>query len=619
MRGEPSSPNRIASALDVADTFPQLLQRNAREWAARPAMRAKEFGIWHTWTWAQVLAETHAIAEGLAAFGVERGARIAIVGDNRPQLYWAIGAAQALGAVPVPLYQEANEAEMGLVIDRAAIDTVIAEDQEQVDKLLAIRTRLGRPGRIVFKNARGLQNQTEPGLVALDALQGTAHAGSLDAGIAAGKGTDLAVILYTSGTTGAPKGVMLSHDNILATARAACRFDNLTEDDEMIAYLPMAWVGDHLCSYAQWLVSGCRVSCPESEETLLTDLREIGPSFFIAPPRILETLLSSVTVRMSGAGWLKSRLYQACIGLAQRVGEAILDGRKVSMADRLRYRLGDILIYAPLRNVLGFSRVRRAYAVGEAIGPDIIRFYRSLGLNLKQSYGLTEASGFVCLQADGAVRTETVGGPMPGVEVRLGDGGEVQTRSPGVFSGYYQDEAATEAAMTADGWLRTGDIGVLENDGQLRIVDRASDVGQLRDGTLFTPKFIENKLKFFPYIKEAVAVGDGREFVACLLDIDAGAVGGWAERAGLAFAGYQELAAKPEVYDLLADCVAAVNRDLAADPARAGLAIGRFLILPKELDADDGELTHMRKIRRAAIMERYAPLIEALYDTVAAR
>ena len=607
------------AAPNLPDTCPKLLLRHARERAARPAMRAKEFGIWRTWSWAEVLAETSAIAAGLAGLGVARGARVAIIGDNRPQLYWAVCAAQMLGAIPVPIFQEASAAEVGFIIDHAEIDVAIAEDQEQVDKLLAVRARSGRPERIVFKDGRGLQNYAEPGLIAL-AAWGPAAAGTLDDAIGASTAEGPAVLLYTSGTTGASKGVLLSHANVIATARALAGFDGLGVDDEILAYLPMAWVGDHLGSHALSLVSGCCVSCPESGETLLADLREIGPSCFIAPPRILQSLLGNVTARMAGAGRWKLRLYEASLTVARRVGGAILDGQDVGLADRLLYWLGDIFIFGPLRNALGFSRIRRAYVVGDAMGPDIFRFYRALGLNLKQSYGLTEASGFVCVQADGAVRAETVGAALPGVELRLGDGGEILVRGPGVFQGYYRDAAATGAVATgavlgADGWLHTGDTGVLEADGQLRVVDRAADVGRLRDGAPFTPKFLENKLKFFPYIREAIAFGDGQEFVACLIDIDAGAVGGWAERAGLTFASYQELAAKPEVMDLLAGCVSAVNRDLAADPALAGQAIRRFLLLPKELDADDGELTRMRKIRRAVIAARYASLVAALYGT----
>ncbi len=612
--GGPRGPTDMDST--APNTVPKLLARNAREMADRCAMRAKEYGIWREWTWAAVLTETRAIAAGLAAAGVVRGATIAIIGDNRPRLYWSISAVQMLGAVPVPIFQEANAAEMGFIIDHAGVDLAIAEDQEQVDKLLAIRARHGRPRTIIYNDGRGLTDTAGSGLISLDALRerGATQAGALDDAIAAGRGSDLSVLLYTSGTTGAPKGVMLSHANVIAAAQAAIRFDGLTATDEVLAYLPMAWVGDYLSSHVQSLVAAYCVSCPESGATLLADLREIGPTYFIAPPRIFETLLSDVTSRMAGAGRLKRLLYDGCIALAQRVGGPILEGAPVPVIDRLRYRLADAVIYGPLRNALGFSRVRRAYVVGDAIGPDVFRFYRALGLNLKQSFSLTEASGFVCLQQDAKVRSDTVGVAIPGVTLRIDPSGEVLAFGNGTFIGYHNDPIATAAVKTADGWLRTGDTGVLDPDGQLRVIDRAADIGRLRDGTRFTPKLIETRLKFFPYIKEAVAFGDGQDQVACLLDIDAAAVGGWAERNGVLFSGHQELAARPEVYKLLENCVTAVNRDLAADPTQAGQVIGRFLILPKPLDADDGELTRMRKIRRMVIAERYATLIDGLYS-----
>jgi long-chain acyl-CoA synthetase len=610
--------------LDMAhvtqETLPKLLARNARDLTDRAAIRAKEYGIWRVWTWRQVHAETRAIAAGLAALGVECGAPVVIVGDNRPQLYWSVCAAQALGAVPVPVFQEAGVAEMSFVIGHAKADIAIAENQEQVDKLLASRAYHGRPRHIVVKDERGLSEAAQSGLITFGVMlcRGeawlAAHAGALDAAIARGKGDDLAVLLYTSGTTGPPKGVMLSHNNVVATARNAILCDGLSATDEVLAYLPMAWVGDYLCSYVQPLVAGYCVSCPESGATFLADLCEIGPTFFIAPPRIFEALLSDVTSRMAGAGQLKRWLYDCCLTLARRVGGPHLDGKPLSIADRLRYHLADALLYGPLRNALGFGRVRSAYIVGDSIGSDVFHFYRAIGLNLKQSYSLTEASGFVCLQPDGKVRAEAVGMAAPGVEFRIDPAGEVLVRGEGTFIGYYKDTAATALALSTDGWLRTGDTGVLDAEGQLRFVDRAADIGRLRDGTVFTPKSIEKKLRFFAFIKEAVAIGDGRECVACLLDIDAGAVGSWAERAGLSFASHQELATKPEVYDLLARCVEAVNRDLAADPDLAGQVIGRFLILPKALDADDGELTRMRKLRRAVIAERYATLIQGLYS-----
>ncbi|MGE0256221.1 MAG: long-chain fatty acid--CoA ligase [Alphaproteobacteria bacterium] len=602
------------------DTFPKLLLRNARIRGARPAMREKDLGIWQTWTWDEAARNVRAIARGLAAAGLQRGERIAIVGDNRPRLYWSIAAAQSLGAVPVPVYQDSVATEMRFVLDHAEVRFAVAEDQEQVDKLLSLMAECPRLETIVYDDARGLRHYARPCLLAMDALAGDGAARDaadpawLDGEIAKGAADDTAIILYTSGTTGEPKGVVLSHRNIYVTNMNVALAEGLDEKAETLAYLPMAWVGDHAFSYAQSIAVGFCVACPESADTVLTDLRELGPTYFFAPPRIFESILTTVMIRMADAGAVKRWAFDRFMRLARRVGTRLIDGQAVAPHDRLLYRLGELLVYGPLKNTLGLSRVRIAYTAGEAIGPDIFDFYRSLGINLKQLYGSTEASVFITVQPNGEIRSDTVGRPAPGVEIRLADNGEVLFRSPGVFREYWKNPEATAKTRDAEGWVHTGDAGVFGADGHLRIVDRARDVGRLADGTLFAPKFIENKLKFFPHIKEAVAFGDGRDAVCCFLNIDMPAVGSWAERRGLAYASYQELAALPAVAGLLADEVRQVNRDLAAEPALAGARIRRFLVLPKELDADDGELTRTRKVRRGFIAERYAPLVEALYS-----
>ncbi|MBM3536221.1 MAG: long-chain fatty acid--CoA ligase [Alphaproteobacteria bacterium] len=609
-----------AAAHGLPDTFPKLLERNAREFGDRPSIREKDYGIWQTWTWKQVHGEVREFAAGLASLGVRRGHKVAIVGDNRPQLYWSMCAAQMLGAVPVPVYQDSVAEEMGFVIDHAEADFAIAEDQEQVDKLLVIRGKHKRPGHIVYKDPRGMRDYNQPGIVSLAEVAGRGaefqnqHPGFLDAEIAKGRGSDVSVMLYTSGTTGQPKGVMLSYDNVIVSGHNGIKFDGLTRDDEVLAYLPMAWVGDHIYSYGESFIAGFCLSCPESGATVLTDLREIGPTFFFAPPRIFENLLTTVSIRMEDAGWLKRSMYKYFMEVARRAGIAILDKRPVSAADRFLYWLGGFLVYAPLKNALGFSRIRLGYTAGEAIGPDIFDFYRSLGLNLKQLYGMTETSVFICMQPDGQVKADTVGVPAPQVEIKIAESGEVLVKSPGVFLTYYKNDSATNETKTPDGWVHTGDAGFFDKDGHLKIIDRAKDVGRLRNGTLFAPKYIENKLKFFPYIKEAVAFGDGQDYVACFVNIDLEAVGNWAEKRAVSYGSYQELAAKPEVYDLLQECVEKVNRDLAADPNVAGSQIKRFLILHKELDADDGELTRTRKVRRRFIGDRYNALIDGLYS-----
>jgi len=609
-----------AAGPDALDTFPKMLMAHAKLRPDRPAMREKDYGIWQSWSWGEVAAEVAALAGGLASLGFARGDKLAIIGDNRPRLYWAIAATQALGGVPVPVYQDSIADEMAFVLDHAEVRFAIVEDQEQVDKLVLVKERCPLLEAVIFCDPRGLRHYPQPYLHAYDRVReaGRAMLGErpdfLAAEIARSHGADTAIILYTSGTTGRPKGVVLSFDNLIATARAAIAFEGLSDKEEVLAYLPMAWIGEHIFSYAQAYCAGFCVSCPESGATAMTDLRELGPSYLFAPPRIFETILTQVMIRMEDAGWVKRRLFHYFLGVARRAGPALLDRKAVGWRDRALYRLGDLLVYAPLKNTLGLSRVRVAYTAGEAIGPDLFLFYRSLGVNLKQLYGMTESSVFLCIQKDGEARPDTVGVPIPGVEIKIAEGGEVLFRSPGAFQCYFKNPDATAEAKGADDWVHTGDAGFFDADRQLTIVDRARDVGSLAGGALFAPKFIENKLKFFPYIREAVAFGNGRDFVAAFINIDLEAVGNWAERRSLAYGSYQELAANPLVYDLVEGCIAAANRDLAAEPTLAASQIRRFLILHKELDADDGELTRTRKVRRRTIAERYQSLVEALYS-----
>jgi long-chain acyl-CoA synthetase len=437
----------------------------------------------------------------------------------------------------------------------------------------------------------------------------------LDAEIGAGKGSDPSIILYTSGTTGTSKGVVLTGERSIKAAADTVAFDKLTENDVALAYLPLAWVGDHYLNYAQGLVAGFCMACPESADTAMSDLREIGPSFYFAPPRTLEQMLTRVMIRMEDAGFLKRKMFHYFIGVARRYGERILNDQPVPLLGRLLYWVGNILVYGPLKNVLGFSRVRVAYTAGEAIGPDLFAFYRSIGLNLKQLYGQTEAFLYVTAQPDGEIYSDTVGPACPNVDIRIAENGEVLFKSPGMFAGYFKDEAKTAEVMTPDGYVMTGDAGFFdEKTGHLKIIDRAKDVGRLTDGTLFPPKYIENKLKFYPNIREVVAYGDKRDFVCVMINIDLTAVGSWAERNNVVYGSYQELAGHPPVYDMIEKHVADVNRSLAADKVMGGAQIKRFLILHKELDADDGELTRTQKVRRGFIAERYAPLIKALYD-----
>ncbi len=600
------------------DTFPRLLQEHARIRGDRPATREKDLGIWQTWTWSQVAETVRALACGLAAQGFQRGMHLAIIGDNRPRLYWSMTAAQALGGVPVPMYQDAPAAEFVYVLNDAEIAYAVVEDQEQVDKMQESLPSVPTLKHTYYDDPRGLRNYE--GVTSLDRLLeigrefDRAHPGFYEAEIAKGRPDDVSVMLYTSGTTGKPKGVRQTHRAFIAAAEGARGFDALGPEDSILSYLPMAWVGDHLFSYAQWMVAGFTINCPESGETAMTDLREIGPSYYFAPPRVFENLLTQVMIRMEDASAIKRALFHHFTKLARRCGAEILDGKPVALSDRLGYFIGNLLIYGPLRNVLGMSRIRVAYTAGAAIGPDLFRFYRSIGINLKQFYGSTETCAYVCLQPDGGVRFDTVGNPAPGVEVKIAESGEVLVRGPMLLKEYYKRPDATTESIDAEGYFHTGDAGFIDDGGQLKIIDRAKDVGKLIGGAMYAPNYIENKLKFFPHIKEAVAFGNGRDKVCAFINIDLGSVGNWAERRGIAYSGYTDLAAKPEVYKLIGECVETVNAELASEGSLADSQIHRFLILHKELDPDDDELTRTRKVRRGFVSEKYAVLVDALYS-----
>jgi long-chain acyl-CoA synthetase len=618
----------VASIDPGLDTLPKLLIHNAAAIGARPAMRHKDLGVWQAWTWQQVLEEVRAFSIGLAELGLKRGDKFTIIGSNRPRLYWAICAGQALGAVPVPVYADAVADEMAYVLAHAEVMLAVVEDQEQVDKVIAISDRLSQLGRVIYDEPRGLKDYDHGRLIAFTDVQdiGSKKLASdpeclhrWEAGIAAGKGSDLSIILYTSGTTGRSKGVMLTYENTIISARNANAFDRLGHEEEVIAYLPLAWVGDYFFSYVQAYAAGYCVNCPETPDTVVQDRREIGTTYAFAPPRVYENVLTLTTVRMADASPLKRKMFDFFLGVAGRWGEKILDGEKVPLGARLLYGLGNLLVYGPLMNQFGLSRIRVAYTAGEAIGPEMFRFWRGMGLNLKQLYGQTEASIYITAQSDGEIFSDTVGKASPDVEVKISDSGEVLFRSPGVFAGYYKDPVKTAEVLTPDGWVHTGDAGFFDpKSGQLKIIDRAKDVGHLNDGTVFAPKYIENKLKFYPNIREAVALGAGRDFVCAMINIDLTAVGSWAERNNVVYGSYQELAGNPRVYEMIARHVEEVNRSLSEEEVMAGAQIRRFLILHKELDADDGELTRTQKLRRGHITERYAPLIEAFYDGSAA-
>ena len=597
------------------DTFPKILRNNALIYKGKPSVREKEYGIWQTLTWDVFYKRALILAKGLKNTGLKRGEKIAIIGDNRPNLYLSIAAAQILGAVPVPCYQDSVADELQYILEHAEVKIAIVENQEQVDKLLEIKDKLPLLKSIFYDDPRGLDNYQKTDALALDNILNLDNEAdiSLDEDIDTTTKDDISIMLYTSGTTGRPKGVLLSYYNIISVTSVACELENTSFNDEVVAYLPMAWVGDNIFCVAQSYISGFCINCPESRDTLTTDMREIGPTYYFAPPRVWEGMLTQLMVRMQDAAKIKLWAFNYFMNIAKKWGNDILDKKKVPLLSRLLYALGYFFVYGPLKNNLGLTRVRIAYTAGEAMGPDTFLFYRSLGINLKVLYGQTEASVFVSLHRNGDVDPKTVGPVFPGVDIKIEDG-EVFYKGPGVFKGYYKNEEATKDTIDKNGWVKTGDAGVLDSNGHLKIIDRAKDVGKLNSGKMFAPKYLENKLKFCGIIKEAVAFGDNKDFVSCFINIDLEAVASWAERNNIAYSGYIDLAGQSSVYDLISNEIDKVNEDLAEDAELSDSQIKRFLILHKELDADDGELTRTNKVRRNLISERYGKLVDALYS-----
>jgi long-chain acyl-CoA synthetase len=598
-----------------ATTLPRMLRHNAQTMAERPALREKNLGIWQTYSWARYYQEVREFALGLAAHGFRRGDKLAVIGDNRPRLYWAQVAAQSLGGVAVPVYQDSIAAELVYVLNHAETSVVVAEDQEQVDKILSLKNGLPRLELVIYDDPRGMRHYEASSLKSFEDVQaagrdfGAAHPDYVETEIDKGAPDDLALLNYTSGTTGHPKGVMLSHTNLLTSAAAYAAAEDIRPGDELLCYLPMAWIGDSLFSIVLNLLVGFTCNCPERPETVQRDLRELGPTIGFAPPRIWESMLSSVRVRAADSTPLKRMVFDFFQRLAERAELLKSEGRRVPVAMRLGLALGEVLVYAPLRDQLGLGRARWFYTGGAPLGAETYRFFRSIGINVKQVWGATELAGLATLQPDGEANADTVGRVLQGIELRVAENGEVLVRSPAVFQGYYKQPEATRDTFGEDGWYRTGDSGFFDQRGHLVIIDRAKDVGKLTDGTPFAPQFIENKLKFSPFIGEAVAFGDGRPFVAAMIAIDMTTLGNWAERRNLAYTSFQDLSGKSEVRELIRDEIRKCNASL---PAASRIA--RFLLLNKEFDADDNEITRTRKIRRRFVAERYAAVTEAFYN-----
>ena len=602
-------------ANSATDTLPKLLAGHAQSTPRLPGMREKELGIWQTYSWRACQEHVRHFALGLAARGFKRGDKLSVLGDNRARLYWAQLATQALGGMSVPLYQDSIASELVHVLSHAEVSVVVAEDQEQVDKVLSLRSRLPALRLVIYEDPRGMSSYAEDILKSYAEIEaegrdfGTQHAGYYERELAAGKAADVALIAYTSGTTGRSKGVLLSHANMIATSEGFASVEAIERGDNWLCYLPMGWVGDSMFSLSTSLVVGATCNCPESPETVQRDLRELGPSALLGPPRIWENMLTALQVKAADASWLKRRIYEFFRRVAERRELLLGDGKPVPFATRVAYRLGEFLVYGPVRDQLGLRNARWCLTGGAPLGADAFRFFRSFGINLKQIYGATEASALVALQSDSEADPNTVGRTLPGTEVRIGERGEVLVKGPGVFMGYFKQDEATRETLTPDGWLKTGDAGLIDPRGQLAIIDRAKDVGKLGDGTPFAPQFIENKLKFSPFVREAVAFGDQRPFVAAMIAIDMTTVGKWAEGRSLAYTSFMDLAAKPDVAGLIIEEVTKINATLPGTTK-----VARTVLLNKELDADDAEMTRTRKVRRAFVAEKYAPVIAALYD-----
>lgn len=596
------------------DTFPKLLTRNAARWPNHEALREKEFGIWKPVTWSQYATHVHDFALGLRSLGVQRGATVAVVGDNRPEWVYAELAAQALGAISVGLYQDAVAEEVQYIIDHCDASIVVVEDQEQVDKMLEILDGLPKVKHIIYYDPRGLRAYTEsilcsfPAIEALGRAYASQHPHAYEQEVAQGQGSDLAMLCYTSGTTGKPKGAMLTFNNLLSMGKSLMAVDPLQPDDDFVSFLPLAWIGEQMMTMACGMQVGFTINFPEQPETVQHNIREIAPHVMFSPPRIWENMVSQVQVKMQDASWLKRKLYAWALPIGYQAADAKFNQTPLDGGLKLKYGLANGLVFQKLRDQLGLVRFRRCYTGGAALGPDVFRFFHAIGVNLKQIYGSTEICGIAVLHRDEDIRVDTMGQPLPDNEVKIAENGEILQKSPAVFLGYYKNPQDT-AETLADGWLHTGDAGLLDERGHLIVIDRLKDVMKLNAGATFSPQFIENKLKFSPYIREAVAFGGGRDYVAAMINIDFANVGKWAENHQLAYTTYTDLASKPAVYDLIAETVAQVNRDIPA-----AVRIRNFVLLHKELDADDAELTRTRKVRRGFVEERYAPIIHALYS-----
>lgn len=598
----------------MAETLPQLLFEHAQAAPEKIALRERDYGIWQAITWGQYAGRVKAFALGLVSLGLRPEETIAIIGDNRPEWVIAELAAQATGAKSVGIYQDSVVSEMVYIFNHADVSFIVVEDQEQVDKILEMWDQLKGVRRVIYFDPKGMRSYTEEFLMEFPEVEelGTAyereHPGWFEERLAQGKGGDLAILSTTSGTTGNPKLAMLTHHSMMSMGRNLMSIDPLQPGDEFVSFLPLAWIGEQMMCMSCCLQVGFTVNFPEEPETIQHDIREIGPKVMFSPPRIWENLVSQVQVKIQDSTRFKQAVYNWAMPIGYQMADLHFRKQAPSLGLRLKYFLADWLVFQEIKDHLGLRHLQRAYTGGAALGPDVFRFFHALGVTLKQIYGQTEINGIAVVHRDNDVKFQTVGTPIPETEVRIDESGEILMRSPAMMTGYYRNPEAT-AESIRDGWLHSGDAGYFDEDGHLIVIDRAKDVMTLHDGTKFSPQFIENKLKFSPYVKEAVVFGGDWPFVSAMINIDFANVGKWAESHLISYTTYTDLAQKPQVYELVRQHVQQANQDLP--PAAR---IQRFVLLHKELDADDAELTRTRKVRRKLVAQRYTDIISALYS-----
>ncbi|MFH1058544.1 MAG: AMP-binding protein [Pseudomonadota bacterium] len=608
--------------VDIAAwTLPSLLRQNAEKYGdGKVALREKEYGIWQDFTWRQYYEHVRDIALGLAALGFRDDDALAIIGDNRPEWVFAELAAQSLKGQPLGIYQDSILTEVAYVIDHSGARFVVAEDQEQADKVLDMKEKLPNLAKIIYTDAKGMRHYDDPLLIYLPELEalgrqfGQDHPGYFEQSVARLTPEDVALIAYTSGTTGFPKGSLLTHRNMLKMALNLSAVDPKLADDEFVSFLPLPWIGEQMMSVATALAVGFTVNFPEEPETAMADLYQIGPNVVFSPPRVWEQLSRSVMVKHMDASWFKRFIYRLCMPIGYQMADFHFEKKNPPLTWKLMYALSYVLLFRALKDRLGFANIRSASTGGAALGPDVFRFFHACGVNLKQIYGQTEISGISCIHRADNVDFTSVGQPIPETEVQIFDPdpegvGEIVSRSPALFMGYLKNDEATRETIV-EGWLHSGDAGYLSEGGQLVCIDRIKDLMKLTSGARFSPMFIENKLKFCPYIVECIVLGHEREFVTSMICIDYKNTGKWAEEHRIGYTTYTDLAGKSEVYDLIEREVVRVNRSL---PEKARLQ--KFLLLYKEFDPDDEELTRTRKLRRKFIAQRYSQEIEALYGT----